>query len=367
LGGASIVKMQTGDPDFRTHPNIIDAAHRAMQNGATRYCDSRGLLELRSALQEKLYLDNKIACSATSNILVTHGAVHAIGMALRALLNPGDECVIIEPYWRAYEMSVLLAGARPVIVPASPSNGFRLDVAKIAEVITERTKVIVINSPNNPSGVVYDRDSLVELASLAVSNGIYILSDEVYESIVFNPAGHFSLASDPNFFDYIVTVFSFSKTYAMTGWRIGYLVANAEIVDQILKLSQFSVTSLAPFTQMAALTALTDPEVKNYVAEMVGEYDKRNNRIAAAKKGTWLENEMLETSGAFYSLINMGRFGVSSLELAKLFVDKFGISFTPGIAFGDGMDQYFRMCFATSDQHIDSAMKALLDYDNFVG
>jgi len=358
--GQRIIKMQTGDPDFATHPAVVHAAHAALLKGETKYCDSRGLLGLRNALSEKLWEKNGIACSANDHIIVTHGAVHAIGMAVRALINPGDECIIIEPYWRAYEMNVLLAGGVPVIVQASRKTGFQLESERVIQRITPRTRAIIINTPNNPSGAVYGRNELVKLAIAAAERGIYIISDEVYEAIVFHGAQHYSVASDSAVFDWIISAFSFSKTYAMTGWRLGYLVASKKIIDEILKLSQFSVTSLSPFSQLAAITALQNSEVQIYVESMRKQYEKRSERIASSVKGSWLEQAMIQPQGAFYSMIHVEKFGLPSLELAKKIVDFSSVSFTPGIAFGDGMDGYLRMCFATSENNIDLAISVLL-------
>lgn len=358
--GRTIVKMQTGDPDFATHSKVIQAAYRAQLNGETKYCDSRGLLSLRKALAEKLAAKNKIVASAQDNILVTHGAVHGIGMAIRALINPGDECIIYEPYWRSYQINVILSGGVPVIVQASPETGFQLEPEKILARITPRTKAIIINTPNNPSGAVYDREALVSLVSGAAARGVYLISDEVYESLVFDGRSHYSIASDPLVFEWVISAFSFSKTYAMTGWRIGYLVAGKPVIDELLKLSQFSVTSLSPYNQTAALEAINDPDVGAYAEAMRIEYQKRRNWIFTAITGTWLEKTMTCPEGAFYALIDVSRFRVPSLELAKNIVDVAGVSFTPGIAFGDGMDGFLRMCFATSDKNIDFAVDALI-------
>lgn len=358
--GHKIIKMQTGDPDFATHPRIVQAAHEALIDGQTKYCESRGLLSLRNAIAKKLAENNGINASSAENILVTHGAVHGIGIAIRALINPGDECIIYEPFWRSYQMNVILAGGIPVIVKASPKKGFQLESKKILAEITTRTKAIVINTPNNPSGAVYDRNELVNLASEAAARGIFIISDEVYESLVFDSNRHYSVASDPKVFDWTISAFSFSKTYAMTGWRMGYLVASKLVIDEMLKLSQFSVTSLSPFSQLAALEALNNQAVGDYAKEMCLEYEKRRNKISATISGTWLEQTMTCPEGAFYALIDTSRFGMPSLELAKKIVDFAGVAFTPGIAFGDGMDGYLRMCFATSDENIDVAIDALI-------
>lgn len=358
--GRKVIKMQTGDPDFATHPKVVLAAHQAMLQNQTKYCESRGLLSLRSALAIKLAEYNEIYASPDEHILVTHGAVHGIGMAIRALITPGDECIICEPFWRSYQMNVILAGGTPVIVKTSPQMAFQLESKKILSKITTRTKAIVINTPNNPSGAVYERSELVKLASGAAARGIFIISDEVYESLIFDGNRHYSVASDPEVFDWTISAFSFSKTYAMTGWRMGYLVASKLVIDEMLKLSQFSVTSLSPFSQLAALEALNNKEVCDYAEDMRFEYEKRRNKIFAAIIGTWLEEAMTCPEGTFYALIDTSRFGMPSFELAKKIVDFAGVAFTPGIAFGDGMDGYLRMCFATSDENIELAIDALI-------
>lgn len=361
--GRRIVKMQTGDPDFPTHPGILKTAHLAMIGGETKYCDSRGLLTLREGLSEKLLSMNGIRASAAHNILVTQGAVHGIAIAIRALVNPGDEVIILEPFWRAYEANVILSGGIPVIVQADPQRKFQLDADRVLGLITARTKAIIINTPNNPSGAVYKEAELVRLAKGAAERGVYLISDEVYEALTFGGARHFSVGAEPGVFDYTVSAFSFSKSHAMTGWRIGYLVANEAVIDQCLKLSQFSITSLPPFSQLAALTALRDPEVRAYSGHMRMEYESRRNHIVARIRNTWLEGAMIIPDGTFYTLIDVSRFGVGSLELAKKIVEVGGVSLTPGIAFGDGMDGYLRMCFATSTDCIDTALDALIQLE----
>lgn len=365
-GGHRVIKMQTGDPDFATHPNIIRAAHQAMLAGETKYCDSRGLSSLRDALSDKLAAENSISVSATENILITHGAVHGIGMAIRALINPGDEVIIQEPFWRAYQADVILAGGVPVIVQARSESGFQLEAERLLERISPRTKAILINTPNNPSGAVYSQQELAKLAIAAAAQGIYLISDEVYESIIFDDNNHYSIASDPSVFDWTVTAFSFSKTHAMTGWRIGYVVASKIIIDEILKLSQYSITSLSPFSQLAALAALTDADACDYSINMRTEYQRRRDKIVNAISGTWLEKGMTSPNGTFYGLIDASRFNMPSLELAKQILNFSNVSFTPGIAFGDAMDSYLRMCFASSQDNIDQAIEALIKFERIM-
>jgi aspartate aminotransferase len=360
LEGRKIVKMQTGDPDFKTHDLIVAAAQKALNAGDTKYCDSRGLITLRKAISEKLLISNHIIADPQNNILVTHGAVHGICMAIRALVNPGDECIILEPYWRSYEANVILAGGAPIIVKTNPSKQFQLESAEILKKITLKTRLIILNSPNNPSGAVYSPDELKSIAKIAAEKGIYIISDEVYESIVFNGAFHYSIASDPAVFNMVISVFSFSKTHAMTGWRIGYLSASKEVIDEIIKLSQFSITSLSPFSQKAALAALQNTEAIGYSKMMSSEYENRRDFILKMIKGTWLEDFATIPLGTFYVLIDISSTGKKSLELAMQIVDDSNVSFTPGIAFGDSMDNYLRLCFATSMENIEYAINALL-------
>lgn len=360
-GGKKIVKMQTGDPDFATHDKVVATAIKNLTAGNTKYCDSRGLRPLRLALAEKLAKENNIHVSADENILITHGAIHGVNIAIKALINEGDECIILEPYWRAYESNVIVAGGVPVILNTL-ENLFQLNADQILEQLTPSTKLIIINTPNNPSGAIYDKNELLKLAKGVAAKGVYILSDEVYETITFYGKEHYSIASDPSVFDYVISAYSFSKTHAMTGWRIGYIVASKTLINEFLKLSQFSITSLAPFSQMAALAALSEEEVQQYSESMRAEYESRKNHIIEKIRGTWLEKSMTVPEGTFYILIDISAFNSTSLVIAKKLVEVAGVSFTPGIAFGDNMDNFLRMCFATSLTNIDLAIDALIEF-----
>ena len=355
--------MQTGDPDFPTHPTVIKKAQEAIASGQTKYCDSRGLLVLREALAEKLKEKNNITADPLREILVTHGAVHGIGLVIRALVEPGDEVILCEPFWRAYQADIALAGAIPVIVRLDPGQGFQLEAERVLDAITPKTSAIIINSPNNPSGAVYDKGQLRRLALEAAERSIFLICDEVYENILFGEHQHYSPGSEPDVAKWIISVFSFSKTHAMTGWRIGYVVADGVVVDELLKLSQFSVTSLAPFSQMAALTALKDPEARAYSQQMRSTYEARRNLLARRSIGSWLERSMTPPQGTFYALVDCCEFGLSSTELAKFVVDRWGVAFTPGIAFGDSMDGHLRVCFATSEDNILRAIVALKELE----
>ena len=355
----NITKLHIGDPDFKTHPNILIESTKTLNSDRISYGASRGLKSLRNELSFKLLNENNIFTNPDENILITHGAVHAVNIAIKAILNQGDECIIIEPYWLAYRNNVILAGGKPIIIK---NNGkFDLDVDEIKKYINKKTKLIIINSPNNPSGSVYNKLKLKELGKIAKENNLFVLSDEVYESIVFDKNVHYSIASEASCFNNIISVFSFSKKYSMTGWRVGYLVAAKEILNNILKLSQFSITCMSIINQKAALSALKDPEVNIYANHMRKEYERRKNLILNCIKDTWIESNIYIPSGTFYMLINISKFNLSSLDFVKNIVDNYKVSFTPGIAFGQNMDSFIRLCYVCSDDDIKIAVNALIN------
>lgn len=360
--GQVIVKMQTGDPDFAAHPIVVEAACSAIRSGELKYCDSKGLPTLRQAIQRKLLKKNKMDVSWEKNVIVTHGAVHGINMAVRALINPGDECIILEPFWRAYQMDVVLAGGTPVFIRTKAEAGFQLDADEVIARFGPKTRLLIINSPNNPSGAVYKKAELIKLAATAAERGVYIISDEVYEEIIFGEREHFSVGSYPETFDNVVSVFSMSKTYAMTGWRLGYLVASQRIVDEILKLSQFSATCISPAMQVAASVALSDPAVAEYVVKMRDEYTQRRALISRLIRYSWLNKALHLPEGTFYSLVDVSRFDLPSLELSKMILEKTGFAYTPGVAFGDDMDSFIRICFATSQENVGRSIESLAEF-----
>jgi len=356
--GETILKLQTGEPYFPTHKNIINSAYEALNNGYTKYSDSQGLISLRQKISRKLLINNKIKNNPISNILITHGAVHAISIAIKAIVNRGDEVIILEPYWKAYESCVLLSGGIPKILNTKNDN-FNLNTNLIENAISPNTKLVIINSPNNPSGSIYNKKELSSLAKTLFNKKIYMICDEVYEDIILENETHFSPASLSEFSEYIISIFSFSKTFAMTGWRIGYLVANENIIEKCLILSQFSITNVSPFTQIAAGEALINEDVKKNTTFMLNQYKNRLSIIKDIIKGTWLEKATNIPKGTFYVLIDISNFNKTSFEFANFFLKKYKIAITPGIAFGKNMDQYVRICFSEQPQNIKNCFEFL--------
>ncbi|MEE8578011.1 MAG: aminotransferase class I/II-fold pyridoxal phosphate-dependent enzyme, partial [candidate division Zixibacteria bacterium] len=305
--GASVIKLQIGDPDFDTHPKIVAAANKAMQAGLTHYSMTQGLVKLRTAVSERLSHDIAVDYKP-EEILITHGGVHAVFCAINAIVSSGDEVLILDPSWMPYSSAAELAGGVPVRVPSGPDTGFAPDIDRIKSSITPKTKLLVINSPCNPSGHVLSVDALTELAELAVKHGLYVLSDDVYSRLIYDDTTYTHIATLPGMRERSVAVNSLSKTYAMTGWRIGWLSAPRELAKQILKMSQYTITHVAPFVQQAAITALTDRDVQAQVSEMIDTYGARREMILKAL-GPVNRIDTLCPDGAFYVLIDISQFG----------------------------------------------------------
>lgn len=370
--GEKITKMQTGDPDFATPEFICLAAQAAMNNGDTHYCASNGQLALRTALKNKLITKNNLTCVDESNILITHGAVHGVYVVMQTLINPQDEVIIISPYWMPYASNIELAGAKPVIVESKMSDGFIPQIAEIIAATTNKTKAIIINSPNNPTGCVYDQSSLQLIADHCVKHDIYLISDEVYEDIIYGSyvgngdkdnhyqRQHISVQTLVPDYKKVVTLFSFSKSYAMTGWRIGYLVANTALIAQMNKLSQYITTSINSFVQAGALAAIENEQSPHALTHMLEIYAKRRAIIKDIIKGTWLEAATVFPEGTFYVFIDISQFELDSMTFVQQLIKHKKVAFTPGIAFGDNCNHYIRMTFASNETAIKCALTHLV-------
>ena len=335
----TILKLQTGDPDFSTHPNIVQAMLASIEKGKTHYTNSAGIPELRNEISHKLNTQNKIP-SIPENILVTGGGVHAIYLAIRALVNPGDKVVIFEPYWMPYKSILEICGAQIIKVPLDlPRMDEEAIFNHLKNIYTPDIKLIISNSPNNPTGMIFSENFYKNLLQM-ISSKTYLLSDEVYEKILYDGSKHTSPGSLGIKLDQIISVFSFSKTFAMTGWRIGYLHANSELIQEILKLLQYTATCVSPFIQEAAIVALKDENVNRYVEDMVKRYTERRSLLKDIPG-------VILPKGAFYCLIKNPKH-LGNINFSKWAVQNIGIAVSPGEAFGDNLN-YFRISFAVED------------------
>ena len=359
--GIDIIELQTGEPDFGTPQYIINAAYSAMKEGYTHYTSSRGVPELRDAISEKLQNENKIDADPEKEIIVTPGAVHAVFSAILATINSGDEVIIPDPCWVVYPACVEIAGGKLIRIPLNSEDNFELNRESIEKAITPRTKMLIINYPCNPTGTTLTRDKLKYIADIAKEHDLLVLSDEVYEKILYDGLKHTSIGSLADMEERTITVNGFSKTYAMTGWRIGYASASSAIIDQMLKIQQYSVTCASAFAQKAAIAALNG--LQEPVHDMIKEYDQRRQLIVKKLNnidGIYCRKPM----GTFYAFTNISKLGTSSMEFANFLLDKARVGVVPGSAYGQSGDGYVRLSFANSKKNIEKAMERI---EKFLG
>ncbi len=330
--GVDVCGFGAGEPDMDTPEHIKAAAIEAIQSGFTKYTPSSGMPELRQAISEKFLADNNLEYKP-SQIIVSNGAKQSCFNAIAAVCNPGDEVIIPAPYWLSYPEMVRLAGAEPVIVQTTEENQWKITREQFEESMTPRTKMIIINSPGNPTGSIYTREELRAISEVAADEDIYILSDEIYEKLTYDGAEHVSIASlTPEAYDLTITVNGFSKAYAMTGWRLGYLGAPEPIARAIDSMQSHSTSNPCSFAQKGALAALKGDQ--QCVTDMREEFDIRRQymyeRLSSIPGVT-----AVKPLGAFYVLANISGLGLKSQNFADRLLSKANVAVVPGVAFGD--------------------------------
>jgi aspartate aminotransferase len=355
--GIDVCGFGAGEPDFDTPEHIKAAAIAALQAGFTKYTPSSGIPELRQAIADKLAADNQLTYRATQ-VIVSNGAKHACYNAILATCQPGDEVIIPAPYWVSYPDMVRLAGAEPVIVPTFERNAWKMRAEDFENAMTPRTKMLILNSPCNPTGSLYTREELQAIVDVAAEEDIYILSDEIYEKLVYGDAQHVSVASlSTEAYDLTITVNGFSKSYAMTGWRLGYLAAPEAVAKAVDSIQSHTTSNPSSFSQHGGLAALRGDQQP--LADMREEFDMRRNymfdRISKIPNVTAVKPE-----GAFYVLVNVSQLGLTSQNFADRLLSKASVAVVPGAAFGD--DRVIRLSYATS---IDIIKKGLDRFQDF--
>ena len=345
--GFDVVRFDVGEPDLDTPSFIREAAKKALDEGFTHYVQSRGIPELREAIAEHVGFELGLSVDPSREVLVTPGSKFALAAALMVLAGAGDEVLIPTPAWPTYKACALMAGAKPVEVPTKPP--YRLDEEALKEAITPRARVIMVNTPNNPTGGVMPLEDLKAIADLAVDHDLAVISDEIYKALVYGGRRHVSIATLPGMRERTVVVDGFSKTYAMTGWRLGWAVGPAEVVDAMVRVQQASTTHPTAFVQVAGVAALRGP--KDFVGEMVKEYDRRRRVMVEALRGVdGVRCE--EPEGAFYVFPDFTGLGLSSAELSRRLLMEARVSSVPGAAFGPGGEGRLRLAYTVSVDRI---------------
>jgi len=346
--GKPVINMSVGEPDFRTPEHIVRAAEKALRDGKTFYTPAKGIPELIDAIA-RVYREKGFEVGH-ENIIVTPGAKYAIFEAMFATLNEGDEVILLDPSWVSYEPCVIFSGGKVVWVPHS--EGF--EDAPVEEYITNKCRMIVINSPSNPLGVVYPKSFLKKVRDLAVDKDLIVMSDEIYDRIVFEGKFH-SIAEFDGMLERSIIINGFSKTYAMTGWRLGYAIAPEEIIKYMLRIQSHSVSHPTSFVQYAGVEALTGEQ--SCVDKMVAEFKVRRDLMMKSLKDIGLD--FAPPRGAFYMFVNVGR---DSMEFCSSFLREKYVAATPGSAFGKSFNTWIRLSYATSRENISEAMKRLAEF-----
>jgi len=350
--GTKVLSLAIGEPDFPTPAHIVEAAKVALDKGYTKYTQAAGLPELREAIAEKSARENRIPAKP-GNVLVAP-TKHTLFMTCMALLDSGDEAIIPDPGWVSYGPMVRLAGATPIPVRAADEDGFVPTADAVAEAITPRTRLLMLNSPANPAGSVYSRDEMRALADLAKDHDLIVVSDEIYEKILYEGV-HVSPASLDGMFERTVTVNGFSKTYSMTGWRLGWLVAPPHLFKEISKVQEHTITCATAFAQMAGVAALRGPTAP--LETMVAEFRRRRDLVLAELE----KIDRLSTyrpSGAFYVFPRVDA-PMSSAALGERILTESGVAITPGSAFGEAGEGHLRISYAASRETITEGIRRI--------
>lgn len=349
-----VISLGIGEPDFDTPEPITRVGIEALKRGETHYSSNSGLMKLRRALAEHLDQMYGQTYNPASEILITVGVSEALYLAFAATLDPGDEVIIPEPCFVSYAPEVIFAGGTPVMVPTTVENNFQVTAEAIAAAITPRAKVLLIGYPNNPTGAVMSRERLNEIAAIVKQHDLLVISDEIYDRLVYG-VEHVCFPSLPGMYKRTVLLQGFSKAYAMTGWRVGYIAAPAEVLDMMRRVHQYTIMCAPTVSQYAALAALREGEP--FVQEMVAEYDRRRRLIVDGLNEIGLK--CFEPRGAFYAFPSIEITGMDGNEFAEKLLHEERVAVVPGNAFGQAGQSYVRCSYATAYEKIEEALERL--------
>ena len=349
-----VISLGIGEPDFNTPWHVRESTVFALERGATHYTSNYGYIELRRALSRYVAKGFGAEYNPEDEILITVGVSEALDLALRALLNPGDEVLYHEPCYVSYRATILFAQGVPVAVETRPDNGFRLTRAMLEAKATPRTKVLMLNFPNNPTGAVMSRADLEDIAAFARERDLLVVSDEIYAELTYD-SPHTSIVSLPGLRERTIFLHGFSKAWAMTGFRLGYACGPAELIEAMMKIHQYTMLCASSLSQKAAVEALARPE--SDVSEMVAEYRRRRNYLVGAFRDLGIECH--QPLGAFYAFPSVRRFGIPARDFALKLLHEEKVAVVPGTAFGECGEGFVRCAYATSLDNIKEAVKRI--------
>lgn len=366
--GIDVISFGAGEPDFNTPANIINAAIKAMEEGNTKYTNVNGILPLREAICKKFKEDNGLIYKP-SQIVVSTGAKQSLANVFLAILNPGDEVIVPNPYWVSYPELIGLADGKAVFVESDETSSYKFTKENLEKVVTEKTKAIILNTPNNPTGTIYNKEELIEIAEFAKKHDLIIVSDEMYEKLIYDGEKHVSIASvSDDAYERTIVINGLSKSYAMTGWRLGYCGASEKIVKLMTNIQSHMTSNVCSITQYAAVEALNGPQDK--VKEMIVEFERRRNYMAKTLEE--MNNlSIIKPQGAFYIMINIdkclgkeinGERINNSMDFSAKLLEHEKVAVIPGKAFG--LDNYVRVSYATSMESIEKGLERINKFVN---
>ena len=361
--GIDVISFSAGEPDFNTPKNIINAAIKAMEDGNTKYTSVNGILQLREAICKKFKDDNGLEYNP-SQIVVSTGAKQSLANTFLAILNPGDEVIVSTPYWVSYPELIKLADGKPVFVEGDEKSNYKFTKENLEKAVTAKTKAIVLNTPNNPTGTIYNKEELEVIADFAKKYDIIIISDEMYEKLIYDNENHISIASlSKDAYERTIVINGLSKSYAMTGWRIGYCAASKKIAKLMISIQSHVTSNVCPITQYAALEALNGPQ--DEITKMINEFEKRRNYMINRIES--IDNlSIVKPKGAFYIMINIenclgkeinGKILNDSMEFCASLLENEKLAVIPGKAFG--LNNYIRVSYATSMEAIKEGLNRI--------
>ncbi len=359
--GQTIIALSAGEPDFNTPLDIKEATINAINQNFTHYSSNRGYEELRKKIAVKTKEETGVSYDYRTEILVTSSGAEAINNAILSIIDEGDEAIVFSPAFVNYENMIKISGGTPVIIDLKPENQFQIDIKEVEACITEKTKMLVINNPNNPTGAVYDRNTLEDLCKLAVKYNFILVSDEMYSRLVYENTGFHSVAAFPGMKERAVIINGFSKTYAMTGWRLGYITACEKRINAILKIHQYSTTCSPTFIQMGVAKGMDTERTRSEISVMLNTFAERRSRlIEGLNKIRGLS--YVVPQGAFYLMVDVSHTGQSGMEYAGRLLEEKHVAVIPAVGLGKNCTDFIRLSFAASTENIIESLVRIKEF-----
>lgn len=361
--GYKVLALSAGEPDFNTPQDIKDATIAAINDNFTHYGSNRGLPKLRKLIAENLLKDTSVSYNPETEIVVTCGGAEAINNAIISVVDKGDEVIIFTPAFVSYENLVRFCGGTVIDIPLKKEDSFQINIDEVKKKITEKTKLIILNNPNNPTGAVYSKEVLGDLCKLAVENNIMVFSDEMYSKLTYDDVKFYSVASFPGMKERSMIINGFSKTYAMTGWRLGYLAADERLLSKIMKTHQYSSTCSPTFIQVGLSNSMNSEHTISEVKAMIGQFAKRRTMLLEGLDRI-PKLSYVKPYGAFYVMIDVSKTGLSGEEFAKRLIDEKYVATVPAVGLGKECVDFIRVSFAASDETIKEALECIESFVN---